>query len=327
MRTVIIVHPDFDRIWPYTADRLSQLLQRLGHVSFIRLQQDSNSILAEVVPEPSTVTKLIILAVTVTEQDLTYFTALKEIYIGEGPYGAQPSQEIAAKLKEMGIFQYVQPSAGYWAQSVSEFALGLTIAALRRIPQAHMEIIGNLNAWDFPLEQFSDDPNFVNGTIEGKKVRMIGAGNIASRYASFVRFLGADVAAWDPFASEASFHRAGSRKEWHLEKLAHDADIFVPMVPLTPDTEGLVTAEIIRALPKGCLIILVTRAGICDTNELRRRVLADEISLAADVFDLEPLPLHDPLLNRHNVVHTPHIAGRTKDANIRWAEMLAEQFA
>ena len=59
--------------------------------------------------------------------------------------------------------------------------------------------------------------------------------------------------------------------------------------------------------------------------ELRRRVLANELSLAADVFDIEPVPLEDPLLGRHNVVHTPHNAGRTIDSNLRWAELLVEQ--
>ena len=51
--------------------------------------------------------------------------------------------------------------------------------------------------------------NFTSGTIAGKRVRIIGAGNISSRYASFVNMLGADVAVWDPYASEPCFHRAG----------------------------------------------------------------------------------------------------------------------
>jgi len=105
-----------------------------------------------------------------------------------------------------------------------------------------------------------------------------------------------------------------------------DADIFAPMVPLTDKTRGLVTAEHLRALPKGCLVVLVTRAAICDMPTLRERVLADELSLAADVWDVEPLPLEDPLLGRHNVVHTPHNAGRTRQANEAWAEKLAAQF-
>jgi phosphoglycerate dehydrogenase-like enzyme len=139
--------------------------------------------------------------------------------------------------------------------------------------------------------------------------------------------LGADVAAWDPFAPEPAFHRAGARKEWHLDQLVRDAEIFAPMLPLTDSTRGIVTAEHIRALPQGCLVVLVTRAAICDMPTLRRRVLADELALAADVFDVEPLPLDDPLLGRHNVVHTPHNAGRTRNANQRWAEALAAQFA
>ena len=59
---------------------------------------------------------------------------------------------------------------------------------------------------------------------------------------------------------------------------------------------------------------------------VRRRVLADEIALAADVFDVEPVPLDDPLLGRHNVVHTPHNAGRTKQANSAFAKAILDQF-
>jgi phosphoglycerate dehydrogenase-like enzyme len=44
-------------------------------------------------------------------------------------------------------------------------------------------------------------------------------------------------------------------------------------------------------------------------------MLANELALAADVLYIEPLPLHDPLLGGHNVVHTPHNAGRTRLAN------------
>jgi phosphoglycerate dehydrogenase-like enzyme len=211
------------------------------------------------------------------------------------------------------------------------------LCGLRRIPQLHRAIIESQTPWGYrPPEgkgkpgargqQFGDNANFSSGTLSGKRVRIVGAGNIASRYASFASMLGADVAAWDPFASEPCFHRAGARQEYHLEKLVEDAEVFAPMVPLRDSTRGLVKAEHIDALPKGCLVMLVTRARICDMEALRRRVLADELSLAADVWDQEPLPLDDPLLGRHNVVHTPHNAGRTIDANKTWSEKLAVQF-
>ncbi|MCB0122627.1 MAG: hypothetical protein KDE58_10305, partial [Caldilineaceae bacterium] len=134
------------------------------------------------------------------------------------------------------------------------------------------------------------------------------------------------VATWDPYAPDPAFHRAGSRRSYHLDRLVQDAEIFAPMVPLTESTRGVVTATHIAALPKGCLVVLATRANICDMAALRRRVLADELALAADVFDVEPVPLDDPLLGRHNVVHTPHLAGRTRDSNRQWAAELLAQF-
>ena len=132
------------------------------------------------------------------------------------------------------------------------------------------------------------------------------------------------MAAWDPFASEPCFHRAGARRELRLDSLFHDADIFAPMVPLTDETRGLVKREHLRPAPR-----LSGRprhqGGRLRHADFRERVLADELALAADVWDVEPLPLDDPL-SRHNVVHTPHNAGRTREANLAWTENLAIQF-
>lgn len=337
MRTVIIVHPRFEVVWPLTADRFHALFAAQGPVEFIRLASHETGTLGQLVPDPDSVTRLVSLTVDVTSECLLAFRSLKEAAIVTEPYGGSLSEEQQGILSDRGVKLYAHPSEGFWGQSVSEFGLALTLCGLRRIPQTHHEILTSLQPWDYePIaggsnppvrgHQFGDDPRFTNGTVEGKRIRIVGAGNIASRYASFVKMLGADVAAWDPFATEPSFHRSGARKEWHLDRLVRDAEIFVPMVPLTPQTRGLVTAELIHALPKGCLVVLATRADICDMQAVRERVLNDEISLAADVFDIEPLPLNDELLGRHNVVHTPHNAGRTMQANHRWAEKLFEQF-
>jgi phosphoglycerate dehydrogenase-like enzyme len=321
MRTVIVVHPSFDQIWPFAADRLHQLLSPMTDVRLVRVGGGDDLRVRSVVESGREIERLICLGMPIEAADLDALPALTEAMVTTG-YVQDEAKDL---LESRGIRLLRQPSEGFWGQSVSEFALGLTIGALRRIPQSHHSIITSQDAWEYPRQQYGDDSRFTNGTVEGKRVRIVGAGNIASRYASFMTMLGADVAAWDPYASEPSFHRAGTRREYHLDKLVADAEIFVPMVPLMPSTEGLVTAQHIAALPTGALVVLATRAGIVDVPELRRRVLADELSLAADVFDEEPLPLSDPLLGRDNVVHTPHNAGRTKEANLRWAMMLAEQ--
>lgn len=99
-----------------------------------------------------------------------------------------------------------------------------------------------------------------------------------------------------------------------------------PIVPRTEKTIGIINADLINTLPRGYLVSLVTRAVICDMKVVRKRVLANEVALAADVHDTEPLPLDDPLIGRHNVVHTPHIAGRTRQAGDLWIDMLFDQF-
>ncbi|MEY3774900.1 MAG: hypothetical protein RLZZ129_1680 [Verrucomicrobiota bacterium] len=339
MHSAILVHPRFDATWPFSADHARHIWAAEGPVDFVRVAPDDNRAAGVLAAVPEKITRLLVLGLALTPDCVGRFARLKELVWSEDGYG-QPSagrEAVLAALAARGVRVIRHTSEGFWGQSVSEFGLALTLAALRRIPQTHRAMITDHGTWDYTPsggmgqpggrgQQYGDDSRFTNGTLEGKRVRIVGAGNIASRYASFCRMLGADVAAWDPFASEPAFHRAGARREHFLERLGRDAEIYVPMVPLTDKTRGLVTAAHIDALPRGVLVVLVTRAGICDMAALRRRVLADELALAADVFDVEPVPLNDPLLGRDNVVHTPHNAGRTRQAGERWVEMLLAQF-
>lgn len=338
IRSVIIVHPSFDADWPFAADHFHELWKKQGAVEFIRLKEGDTRPGSQCVANPGEVTRLAVFRALFTPMCATAFSRVREGVFDYSPETSEEMRkEITACLTQHGVKIYKQTSEGFWGQSVAEFALGLTICGLRRIPQTHHEMITDLSPWDYAPAggkglpgtrgyQFGDDTRFANGTIAGKRVRIVGAGNIASRFASYCHMLGADVAAWDPFASEPCFHRAGARRVHRLDELLKDAEIFAPMLPLTKQTEGLVTSRHIDLLPKGTLVVEVTRSAICDEVAIRRRVLADEIALAADVFDREPLPLDDPLLGRHNVVHTPHNAGRTVWSNRQWAESLAAQF-
>lgn len=332
-KNLILVHPSFEGTWPFVANHLA----KLWNAKLLRLEPNETKSIEQLLEQPENVEALISLMAPVTEQSLEPFSSLKEAVIYTDPYGQQAAQNCLDFLAARNVRVYKHDSEGYWGQSVAEFALALTLSALRQIPQAYRSMMTSLKPWDYEPEdgvgqpekrgvQFCDTTQFTSGTLGGKRVRIVGAGNIGSRFASFAHFLGADVATWDPYAPEASFHRSGSRRVRYLEQLLDDAEIFVPMLPLTETTRGLVTREHIQCLPEGCLVVLVTRALITDFAALRERVLKDEVSLAADVFDVEPLPLDDPLIGRHNVLHTPHMAGRTKEANYRFAETLLDFF-
>lgn len=335
MSSAIVVHPDFDAVWPFAADHFRALWQAQEPVEFHRLAPGDTRPISRVLAEPAVVRRLVALGARFGEECGAALSGLREAALSDCT--GVPAGRRDEMLRAAGVLLYEHPSEGFWGQSVAEMALGLTLCALRRIPQTYHAMLASHDAWDYGPpggvgrpgtrgQQFGDDPQFTNGTVEGKRVRVAGIGNIGSRYAGFARALGADVAAWDPYACEPAFHRAGARKLWHLDQLVADAEVFAATIKPGESARGVIAARHVDALPQGCLVVLVTRTSVIDMTAVRRRVLADELALAADVFDVEPLPLDDPLLGRHNVVHTPHNAGRTREANHRWAEALAAQF-
>jgi len=332
----IAVHPSFERVWPLVAPRLRELWP---DAAFARLDPDDDRSLTEAVDAPGEVTRLVALGVPVDEPELPAFGALADATVlTDSAYG--PDARVHEALEDRGVTVHWHDDEGFWSASVAEHGLGLTLSALRRTPHLHARMCETRDVWDYEPEgtpgpgkrghQYGDDPQFAAGTLARKRVRVVGVGNIGSRYASVASALGADVLAYDPYADGPCFHRSGARRSHSLAALVDDAEVFAPLVPPTPETEGLVDAGLVDALPEGALVVLATRARIVDGEALRERVLADELALAADVFDGslagEPVGLDDPLLGRENVVHTPHVAGRTRHANERWAEMLLARF-
>ena len=212
-----------------------------------------------------------------------------------------------------------------WAQSVAECAFGLALCALRRIPQWHCRMANRELLWEYPYAQFCDAPDFINGDIGTKHVGVIGMGQIGRKIAQWCRTFGATVDGYDPFVPESLFKEWGVRPV-DMDMLVSEAEIVFVAVPPTPSARHLLSRERINRLQKGALVVVITRAHAVDMEALRERILADELAGAFDVYDVEPLPMVDALRERDNVVHTPHIAGRTKDANLRVADMIVDDF-
>ena len=187
--------------------------------------------------------------------------------------------------------------------------------------------------WENPIwgdklpvaHQFCDDPDFVNGDLGTKNVGVIGLGQIGRKIAQWCRVFGATVTGFDPYVSDELL------REWDVQRadmdtLADSSDIVFVAVPPTPSARHLLNRERIYHLRKGSLVVVITRAHAVDMEALRERIVKDELAGAFDVYDTEPVPVDDELRNRDNVVHTPHIAGRTEDSNLRVADMTVDDF-
>jgi phosphoglycerate dehydrogenase-like enzyme len=89
-----------------------------------------------------------------------------------------------------------------------------------------------------------------------------------------------------------------------------DADFVVVLVPLTPETTGLVGADALAAMKSTAWLVNIARGAVVNETALAEALEQRRIAGAVlDVFATEPLPPHHPLWRMDNVVITPHISG------------------
>jgi phosphoglycerate dehydrogenase-like enzyme len=115
--------------------------------------------------------------------------------------------------------------------------------------------------------------------------------------------------------------------EWlELEQIWPQADYITVHVPLLPGTKNMINDATIAKCKKGVKFINVARGGIIDENAVLAAISSGQCSGAAfDVYEEEP-PKNSALLQNPKVLCTPHLGASTKEAQVRVAEEVAQQF-
>ena len=94
-----------------------------------------------------------------------------------------------------------------------------------------------------------------------------------------------------------------------LDDVIARAGMLVVMLPITPETQGILHRERLQKLPHGAAFINVARGALVDQTALTELLQSGHIGAATlDVFEREPLPAGDPLWAMPNVLITPHLA-------------------
>ncbi|MBI4551521.1 MAG: hypothetical protein HY710_04590 [Candidatus Latescibacteria bacterium] len=318
-RFLFVRSPDLEQRWPFVPDRVAARLGALGEL--IVLNTDRQTPVHE-------------------QTDLRGVVGLISFF--GGPVLTPACIAAAPQLRMVGA---VTDNAGFglpvdtlfareipiidstrgWAQSVAELGLCLALCALRRVPWWHGRMAAGETLWQYEADQFCDDARFVNGDLGTKRVGVVGLGQIGRRVARWCAALGATVVGYDPFIPVAVAREWGADPV-SLDALVDEAEVLFITVPPTPSATKIVSAERVYRLRKGGIVVVVTRAHGIDMDALRERICADELAGAFDVYDVEPLPVDDPLRGRPNVIHVPHIAGRTRDANLRAVDIIVDDF-
>jgi D-2-hydroxyacid dehydrogenase (NADP+) len=113
-----------------------------------------------------------------------------------------------------------------------------------------------------------------------------------------------------------------------LVDVAATNDALVLALPLTDATRGIVSADVIAAMPAGALFVNVGRGELVDQVALTEALASGRLGGAGlDVFDPEPLPADDPLWELPNVIVTPHSSGSTTSTGDRVVEIFVDNLA
>ena len=147
-----------------------------------------------------------------------------------------------------------------------------------------------------------------------------------------LKAIGFDVAGWSRTGKELpglpSFHGSDG-----LDALLARTDILVSLLPLTPDTRGLIDARLIAKLARdgrlgGPFLINGGRGGSQVEADILAALKSGELKGASlDVFETEPLPQESPLWNAPNLYISPHNAAiSTPDAVAAFAARAIEAF-
>jgi D-3-phosphoglycerate dehydrogenase len=198
---------------------------------------------------------------------------------------------------ELGIVVTYVPD--YCLQEVSDHAMALILALARKVPFSNALV--QAGRWEMPAV-------VPMRRLEGQTLGLVGFGNIPRRVAPKAIAFGFKVIAYDPYAGGETAHRL-SVELVSFDRLLEISDYVSVHAPLTQETRGLFNTAAFGKMKKGAYLINTARGPLVDEKALLTALDSGRLGGAAlDVVVTEPLTKESPLLNRSNVILTPHTA-------------------
>jgi D-3-phosphoglycerate dehydrogenase len=198
--------------------------------------------------------------------------------------------------------------------ATAEHAFGLMLALARHIPEA--EISMRSGKWD--------RKSFMGIELRGKTLGVIGFGRIGRALAKRAIAFEMTVVAYDPYIPADLAADLGVELV-SLEDLYARADFISLHSIITEETRGLICADSLAKMKRGVRIINAARGALINEQELADAIKSGQVAGAAlDVYVQEPPEPNNPLVGLPGVVHTPHLAASTEDAQVAVAVEAAE---
>lgn len=199
-------------------------------------------------------------------------------------------------------------SVSNWGSSIShvvaECGLMLIISGLRRAGYWN-------NAMHRGAAWKGDDLD--TRSLFGRRVGIHGLGAIGRCLVRLLEPFGVEVSTFSPSIPQSILDEYRVSRVDSLEALFAGNDVIVELAPLTPQTQGMVTEELLRMIPEGGLFVNLGRGATVDEEALCRVCAEGRLHAALDVYTVEPLPADSLLRRLDNVLLLPHLGGPTVD--------------
>jgi D-3-phosphoglycerate dehydrogenase len=205
-------------------------------------------------------------------------------------------------------------------QAVAEHALGMILALINNINNANLEV--KKGKWNRESNRGTE--------ISGKKIGIIGFGNNGKAFTNLLKGFDVTILAYDKYKEEYDY-------KTDMKTIYKEADFLSLHVPLTNETKYLVNDNFISKFNKPFYLINTSRGKCVDTKALVKNLENKQILGAClDVLEQEKISFEklatknntkdlSYLLEAKNVILTPHIAGWTKESDIKIAEILSQK--
>ena len=204
-------------------------------------------------------------------------------------------------------------------RSVAELVLAQAILLLRGVPEKSAK--AHRGEWTKSAKNSYE--------IRGKKLGIIGYGNIGTQFSVLAESLGMDVYFYD-VVSKLSIGNA--TQVGTLQELLNIADVVSLHVPETPATKYMFKAEQFAQMKPGSILMNASRGTVVDIDALADALRSGKLlGAAVDVFPVEPKSNDEefisPLREFDNCILTPHVGGSTIEAQENIGREVAEKLA
>lgn len=234
-------------------------------------------------------------------------TTLKLLVIESTGYDA--IDIIAAKDKGIQIANI----PNFSTEAVAEHTIALMLAVSKKIPAGDEMMRQNPFQID-PTNQ--EHKKYLGFNLAGKTLGIVGLGNNGLQVAQIGICLGMNVLAYNRSKKDVA-----NIKQVSLEELLKESDIVSLHLPLTLETENLISVEQLQMMKSTAVIINTARGKIIDEHALYNVLQSQKIA-GAGLDSIVEWDKSNPLLKLDNVVFSPHSAFFTKESLSNRAEII-----